>query len=376
MNKIFDIEMSGPSITKREISTVLDAMNSGWYGSKKFYYVEKFEKDFARFHSRKYALMTPNCTTALHLILHSLGIKKGDNVINQECTWVAAAAAVLYTGARNNFADINEENWCLDETSLVKKINKNTKAVIISDIYGNMPNIRKIDKICKENNLYLIEDSAEALGSRYYKGRAGSFGIASVFSFHRTKTLTTGEGGMLLTNNKKLYETCKFFRDQGRNKFQTYNIDELGFKYMPFNLQAALGYSQLKRINEIVDKKRWIFFEYKKNFNKMKNIQFNLENNNFFNGCWATTIVIGKEYNLSAKKVMSFLIKKGFPVRPFFTPLSSMKPFFNKKSQVSNKKSYDISSRGLTLPSALNLKASQIKQYSKAVIEILNKVYQ
>ena len=367
--------MSGPSVTKKEIDTVLDAVKNGWYGPKKFYYVEKFEKEFAKFHNRKYALMTPNCTTAIHLILHSLGIKKGDNVINQECTWVAAAAAVAYTGAKNRFADINKENWCLDHESLKKYINKKTKAVIISDIYGNIPDIKKINKICKEKNIFLIEDSAEALGSKYYNKRAGSFGIASAFSFHRTKTLTTGEGGMLVTNNKSLYLKCKFFRDQGRNKFQSYNIDELGFKYMPFNLQAALGLSQFYRIKELVNKKRWIFFEYQKNFKNIKHIQFNLENKNFYNGCWATTIVIGKQYKINAKKLMFYLLKKKLPIRPFFTPLSSMKPFFDKKSQNNNINAYDIASRGLTLPSALNLNSKQIKEYSKAVIEILYNKY-
>jgi perosamine synthetase len=371
MKKMNNLEMSGPSITKKEISLVLDAMKNGWYGPNKFYYVEKFEHEFAKFHNRKYGLMTPNCTQALHLILHSLGIKKGDNVINQECTWVAPAAAVRYTGANNLFADINKNNWCLDEDSLKKYINKNTKAVIVSNIYGNMSNMHLIEKICKKNGLYLIEDAAEALGSKYFNKRAGSFGIASTFSFHRTKSITTGEGGMIVTNNKKLYDTCKFYRDQGRNKRKTYNIDELGFKYMPFNLQAALGYSQLKRIKEIVEKKRWIFFQYKKNFNKINYIQFNLENKNFFNGCWATTVVIGKEYNLKAKNIMSYLSKAKLPVRPFFYPLSSMKPFLNKRSKNLNKNAYDIFSRGLTLPSALNLNSSQIKNYSKTIIEIL-----
>ena len=232
--------MSGPLITKDEEKYVLDVMRNGWYGKKKYFYVEKFEKEFAKFHNRKYGLMTPNCTTAIHLILHSLGIKKGHNVINQDCTWVAAAAAVSYTGAKNNLVDIDEETWCLDYKKLKASINKKTKAIIVSDIYGNMPYIDKIINIANKFKIPVIEDSAEALGSTYKQKKAGSFGIASTFSFHRTKTITTGEGGMLVTNNKKLFDLCKFYRDQGRNNKSSYIIDELGYKYMPFILIPIL----------------------------------------------------------------------------------------------------------------------------------------
>ena len=363
--------MSGPWISSKEIKIINDVMKNGWYGDKKYYYVETFEKEFAKFHGRKYGLMTTNCTQAIQLLLHSLGVKKGDNVINQECTWVAAAAAVSYTGAKNNFCDIDKDNWCLSANSLKQNINKNTKAVIVSNIYGNMANMDEISNICKKNKIFLIEDAAESLGSIRNKKRAGSNGIASVFSFHRTKTITTGEGGMLVTNNKKLFELCKFFRDQGRNKTNSYNIDELGFKFMPFNLQAALGYSQFKRLKEIVEKKRWIFESYRKYF-KNFDVQFNLENKNFFNGCWATTIVISKKYKKNTKTLMKILSDKKLPVRPFFLPLSSMKPFYNKFSIKKNRTAYDIYKRGLTLPSALNLKKNQIAMYSDAIKSILD----
>ncbi len=368
---IQNLEMSGPSIGKTEINYVLDAVKNGWYGKDKFYYVEKFEQDFAKYHNRKFGLMTPNCTVALHLILHALGIGKGDNVINQECTWVASAAAVKYVGAENIFADISYENWCMDETSLIRRINKKTKAVIVSDVYGNLPNMEKIIKICKQNNIFLIEDSAEALGSVYKGKKAGSFGIASAFSFHRTKTLTTGEGGMIVTDNKKFYERCKFLRDQGRNKKQSYLIDELGFKFMPFNLQASLGLAQLNRLKSIIDKKRWIFKKYKSFFSDIKDIQFNKDDQHLYNGCWATTIVIGKRYKTNAKKLMKNINNKGLPVRPFFAPIGSMKPFYYSKSKKGNLNSYDIFSRGLTLPSALNLNENQLYYYSSIIKNIL-----
>ena len=362
--------MSGPWIGPKEIKLINNVMKNGWYGDKKYYYVETFEKEFAKYHGRKYGLMTTNCTQSIQLLLHSLGVTKGDNIINQECTWVAAAAAVSHTGATNNLCDIDSVNWCLSTESLKKNINKKTKGVIASNIYGNMADMSQIEKICKKNKIFLIEDAAESLGSIRDKKRAGSHGIASVFSFHRTKTITTGEGGMILTDNKKLFESCKFYRDQGRNKINSYNIDELGFKFMPFNLQAALGYSQFKRLDEIVDKKRWVFNQYRKNFANF-DVQFNLENQNFYNGCWATTIIIDKKYKKNTKNIMKKLALEGLPVRPFFLPLSSMKPFYNSKAIKNNKTAYDLYNRGLTLPSALNLKKNDVFRYSESVKKIL-----
>ena len=144
------IEMSGPDINLGDIKYISKFMQDGWVGKKKYYYVEKFENDFAKFHSRKYGLMTPNCTTAIHLILHALKINSKNNVINQECTWSASAAAVKYTGADNNFVDIDENNWCISPESLKKSINSNTAAIISTNIYGNMPNYDEISKICKK----------------------------------------------------------------------------------------------------------------------------------------------------------------------------------------------------------------------------------
>ena len=177
---------------------------------------------------------------------------------------------------------------------------------------------------------------------------------------------------MLVTNNKKLFDLCKFYRDQGRNNKSSYIIDELGYKYMPFNLQAALGYSQFLKIKKIVGLKRSILREYKKCFKKMKDIQFNIDNKIFYNGCWATTIVIGRSYKIKSSKLMKKLSKRGLPVRPFFMPLSSMKPFNDNLAKKNNTVAYDISSRGITLPSALNLNKKQIKLYSNNIIDILN----
>jgi len=188
MKKIYPF---GPSITENELKTVEDALINGWR-DEPYKYVEKFQNEFAAYHGRKFGIMTPNCTSAIHLLLLGLGIKEGDEVIVPEATWIATAAPVVYLGAKPVFCDIEKENWCLDPKSVEKNITKKTKAIIAVDLHGNMPNMTELLRIAKKNKIYLIEDSAQALGSVYKGKKAGSFGIGSVFSFHRSKTIATG----------------------------------------------------------------------------------------------------------------------------------------------------------------------------------------
>jgi perosamine synthetase len=365
------IHMAGPSITEVEEHIVLDAIRNGWYGKDAYYYVENFENEFAKYHNRKYGLMTPNCTTAIHLLLAGLGIKEGDEVIVPDCTWIGSVAGISYLKAKTVFADIDPIHWCLTAESIERCITLKTKAVIVVDLFGNMPEYDQIIALCEKNNIILVEDAAEALGSMYNGVRAGKFGIGSTFSFHRTKTITTGEGGMLLIDNDKLYERCKFLRDHGRAP-GTYFNTEVTFKYMPFNLQAALGYAQFKRIEELVDKKRWILNSFKKRLENIKDIILNPEPVNVVNGAWAPALVFGKSHNMTKEKALEEISKLNVPVRPFFYPLSSL-PAFNQLDYglKNNPVAYDISSRGINLPCALNLTEENIDLYSAIIHKIL-----
>jgi perosamine synthetase len=364
--------MAGPSITKLEEEIVLDAIRNGWYGKNAYYYVEKFESEFAKHHSRNFALMTPNCTTSLHLVLAGLGIGKGDEVITPDCTWIGSVAGISYVGATTVFADIDKDNWCLTAETIKKCITSKTKAVIVVDLFGNMPEFDEIIQLCKEKNIFLIEDAAEALGSKYKGITAGKFGIASTFSFHRTKTITTGEGGMLLLDDEVLYKRCKFLRDHGREP-GTYFNTEVTFKYMPFNVQAALGYAQFQRINELVDKKRWILNGFRERLKNIPDIQLNPEPDHVLNGVWATALIFGKSHKMSKERALDLISKFDVPVRPFFYPLSSL-PAFNQREygEKNNTVAYDISSRGINLPCALNLTEDNLNEYSDIIHKILN----
>ena len=367
--------MSGPLIDQSDINEVYKMMHIGWYGKKKYFYVEKFEKNFAAYHKRKYAVMTSNCTAAIHIVLKSLNIKKNDEIILPEITWISTASPIKQLNAKPVFCDVDPKHWCIDYKKVEKLITKKTKAIIAVNIYGNMPDMNKLKKICKKNNIFLLEDAAEALGSIKNNIKAGKFGLASFFSFHRTKTITTGEGGMILTDDKILYDKCKFYRDNGRNLKESYWCDDSFIKFMPSNIQGCLGYSQFKKIKKIVAKKKLILNLYYKYLKDLKLIQLNTKNlgKKFVNGAWNVAIVWDESYNIDYRYVIKKLNEKGLPTRPFFFPLSSMSTFKKKNLETQNKTSYSISKRGLCLPSGLIITEGEIKHYCSVLKKILKK---
>jgi len=367
--------MAGPWITKLEEKIVLDAVRNGWYGKQAYYYVEKFESEFAKYHGRKYALMTPNCTTALHLLLAGLGIGQGDEVIVPDCTWVGSTACVTYQRAATIFADIDPIHWCLTPATIERVITPRTKAVIVVDLFGNMPDWDGIAALCQRRGIHVVEDSAEALGSIYKGTRAGKFGIGSTFSFHRTKTIVTGEGGMLLLDDDKLFERCKFLRDHGRATGKAYFNTEVAYKYMPFNVQAALGYAQLQRIDELVGKKRWIWKGFCNRLADIPDILLNPEPEGVTNGVWATALVFGKSHGMTRDRALVELPKLRLPARPFFYPLSSLPAYPGREAEgrKNNPVAYDTSERGINLPCALNLTEHDLDLVSKGIHGLLGR---
>lgn len=367
-----DIHMAGPWVTEADIAIVTDMLRNGWYGKDAYKYVEAFETEFAAWHGRKYALMTPNCTTSIHLLLAGLGIGDDDEVIVPECTWIASVAPVVYQRARPVFSDIDPVHWCMTPESLKSRITPKTKAVIVVDLFGNMPEMDALQKICDDAGIYLIEDAAESLGSTYQGIRAGKFGIGSVFSFHRTKTITTGEGGVLLLDDDKLYERCKFLRDHGRAPGTYYNT-EVTFKYMPSNLQASLAYAQFKRIDELVERKRWIWQRFRDHLKDIPDLHLNPEPRNVYNGVWCPALVFGKSHRITKEQAMERLTALKLPVRPFFYPLTSL-PAFSQYAAEGPKNcpvAYDVSSRGINLPCAFTLTEEQIERYANGIKSIL-----
>ncbi len=361
------IPISGPSITKREVDFVARAAKNGWYDNSDKY-IREFENKFAKYIGVKYALATDSCTGAMHLALLALGIGAGEEVIVPDITWISTAAVVKYVGATPVFADIEKDTWCIDPLDIRRKITNKTKAIMPVHLYGQPADMDKVMFVAKKNNLFVVEDAAESVGSLYKNKQTGSFGDFGCFSFFGAKIMVTGEGGMLVTNNKRLFERAVFLNSQGSDPKKKFWQTEVGCKYRMSNLQAALGIAQLSRIEDIIDKKRKIFQWYKEELRNINSFQINTERPDSRNNYWMVTVVVDKKFKIKKTPLMKKLLKYNIESRPFFYPLSSMPPF---KTTVENPVSYSLSDYAVNLPCALNLTRSKVKYICNIIKEII-----
>lgn len=363
---------AGPSITKLEKKYVNDAVSNGWNNNWNNYLI-KLENRFKEYFKVRYAIPTSSCTGAMHLILKALGVKEGDEVIVPDTTWVATASVVKYVGAKPIFADIDRSTWTICTKSLISKITKKTKAIIVVHLYGHPCNMSEILKISKKYKLFLVEDAAPALGATYKNKLIGTFGIASAFSFQGAKLVVSGEGGIILTSNKVLNSKIKKLAAHGRGgngKKGTFWIDEIGFKYSMSNIQAALCLAQFERLDELIKKRRKIFKWYEETFNKNNKIILNKEKKPSRSIYWMTSIFLIKEKlkkKLNAKKLSKILKKKGIDTRPIFPSISTY-PMWKTKNNYFSK---ELAKYGLNLPSGHNLTKSKINYIAKTINNIV-----
>ena len=348
-----------PSITKLEIDYVNDAMRNGW-GEHCYDYLIRFEDEFKAYQESPFGLATSSCTGALNIALASLGLKAKDEVIVPDITWIASISPIVQLGATPVFVDVEEESWCIDPKSVEAAITPLTKAILVVHVYGNLVNMDEIMQIGKKYNLPVIEDAAEALGSEYHGKKAGSIGDFGVFSFHGTKTMTTGEGGMLVSNNKALFEQASIIANHGRDPAvpKLFWCEQIGLKYKMSNLQAAIGVAQLERVDVLVDHKRWIFELYKENL-AHADIEMNTERENCKNSFWMPTIILPASFTLEKRDALiQAMFSKNIQVRPFFYPVSSF-PMFN--SVLENTISLTLYKRGINLPSYFDMDELSVK---------------
>ena len=353
------IPISKPSITQKELEYVCDAVKSGWVSSLGEY-INKFEKEFAKYCNVEYALSVCNGTTALHLALTALGIGKGDEVIIPDFTFIATANAVYYTGAKVVTVDIEENTLCIDPNAIKKAITPKTKAIIPVHIYGHPANMEEINKIAKEYNLYIIEDAAEAHGAEVNGKKVGGLGTLGVFSFYGNKIITSGEGGMITTNDRNLYEKMKYLRDHAMSKEKRYWHTEVGFNYRMTNLQAALGLAQLERIDDILAKKKKIYEWYREELGELIDqgiVKLNYEANWAKNVYWMICFEILGYNEEKRDNLMRYLKEKGIDSRPYFYPISDM-PMYEKQDTPITHKVYQ---RGLNLPSFFDLDREEVE---------------
>ena len=354
------IHYTKPSITELEIRYSNDAVTNGW-GEKCYEYIHRFEEMFRQHLGVKHAIATSSCTGALHMGMAALGIGPGDEVIMADTNWIATAAPIVHLGAKPVFVDILPDSWCIDPKLAEAAITPRTKAIVAVHLYGNLCDMNALLDIGKRHGIPVIEDAAEAIGSVYHGKRAGSMGDFGAFSFHGTKTLTTGEGGMFVTNDDNLYEHVLTLSNHGRARGQTKQFwpDMVGFKYKLSNVQAAIGCAQMERIEELVTRKREILSTYKDQIERLPEIAMNPEPLGTINGSWMPTVVLEKNLNITRDSIHVAFSKENIDARVFFWPLSQM-PFF--AMDVDNPQAYSIASRAINLPSYHDLNAEDMRR--------------
>ena len=343
------IHYTKPSITELEVSYATDAARNGW-GEMCYEYINKFEDKFKEFTGAKYAIATSSCTGAIHMGLSALGIETDDEVILAETNWIASASPITYLGAKPVFVDVLPDTWCIDPAAAEAAITPRTKAIIAVHIYGNVCEMDKLLAIGEKYGIPVIEDAAEAIGSHWHGKHAGTMGKFGSFSFHGTKTLTTGEGGMFITNDPEFYEKVLTLSNHGRAKVQIKQFcpNVLGFKYKMSNIQAAIGCGQMERIHELVSRKREIFTYYQQQLAVLSGLTMNPEQANTVNGYWMPTVVFDKTTGITREKLQAAFALENIDARVFFYPLSSL-PMFEDNSN--NSIAWNIPDRAINLPS-------------------------
>ncbi len=371
LNKFGFIPVSKPFVSNSDIKAVNDSLKKGWISSDGPE-VKSFENFFSKKVNRKYSVAVSNGTAALEVAIKSLGIKKDDEVIIPNFTIISNALAVIKQNARPVLIDCDLKTWNLKIDDIEKKINKKTKALIVTHIYSFANDMDKILKICKKHKIFLIEDAAEVIGLKYKNKLCGSFGDLSTFSFYANKQITTGEGGMISTNNQNLYNKCKDLRNLCFGKKQRFNHDDIGWNYRITNIQASLGINQLKRLNSTVKRKMAIGNYYYQRLSKNKNLYMTppkiIYSKNIY---WVVGIVI-KNKMILASKIINKLNSLGIGARPFFWPMHEQNVFKKKKFFLGDKypNSSYLARYGFYIPSYIQITNSEMNY----VISTINKL--
>jgi perosamine synthetase len=367
------IPVNEPMLGGNEKKYLVECIETGWISSEGPF-VKKFEDAFSEKVDRKFGIAVANGTAALDIAVKALEIGVGDEVILPTFTIISCIQQIVRSGATPVLVDSDPVTWNMDVTQIEEKITKKTKAIMIVHIYGLPVNMDPVLDLAKKYNLTIIEDAAEMIGQTYKGKLCGSFGDISTFSFYPNKHITTGEGGMVLTNDENLAERCRSLRNLCFKKEQRFVHEELGWNYRMTNLQAALGLAQLEQLERFVDKKRAIGKTYTKLLKGIKGIQLPLEKTNSTeNIYWIYGIVLNNEVPFDAKKAMNKLGEMGIGTRPFFWPMHEQ-PVFKRMGLFEGEfypVAENLARRGFYIPSGLALNASHQEKVASVILEYL-----
>lgn len=366
------IPVNRPIIAKKAFNYVTDCLKTGWVSSSGRY-VTLFEEKFAKFLGVRYALTTTSGTTALHLALATLRIGPDDEVILPTLTMGACPMSILYTGAKPVLVDSDPETYNLNPEKIEEKITKKTKAVMVVHLYGHPAEMDQILKIAKKYKLIVVEDAAEAHGATYKGKKTGNFGKINAFSFYANKIITTGEGGMVVTNSKKLYERAKALKDLAHSPKKRFLHTELAFNYRLTNLQAALGLAQLEEVKKYLKIKRQMADFYQEKLKNINGLILPKEKRGVKSVYWMYAVLVEKAFPLTKNQLVKKLAENGIETRDFFIPVHQQPAF--RKMGLFKDEEYPVAERlskiGLYLPSGLGNTKAEIKKVCQVILSIV-----
>lgn len=362
--------LARPKLGSSERDLLLEAFDSGWISSRgKF--ITRFENEFSSYIGERYGIATSNGTTALHLALVGSGIKEGDEVIVPDLSFVSPANMVLLAQAKPVLVDSNKEYFGVDAETIKQRLTNRTKAVIVAHLYGHPVDLDPIIELCESRNLTLIEDCAEAHGALYKGKRIGSFGKISCFSFYGNKLLTTGEGGMCLTNDPILEAKMRLLRDHGADRKLHFWHPVMGFNYRMTNLQAAIGCAQLQSLEKRIEKYRNVGYAYSSRMLEMFESKVTPHPEMSWAKCvfWMYTFLINDPNPAKREQLQSFLASEGIETRPIFYPISKLPPY--QEYYMDNPVANRLSERGISLPTYEGLEVADIQKICDSIGKFL-----
>ncbi len=357
------IPVAEPVLAGNEKKYVNQCLESGWISGSGTY-VEAFEKNFADFCGVRHAVSIVNGTAALHVALLALGIRPGDEVIVPDLTFIASANAVAYCGAQPVFADVDAQTWTLDPRDTAAKISARTKAIMPVHLYGHPADMTPLQELAKDHNLRVIEDAAEAHGAEYKGQRVGGIGCIAAFSFFGNKVVTTGEGGMITTNDDELAKKARLLKGQGMNPERRYHFPIVGYNYRMTNIQAAIGVAQMERIDWFIERRREVAAWYDvalKNLPVTTMVEASWAKSVY----WLYSICVSEE--IDRDLLIEQLLEKGIETRPFFYPTHLQPPYLRDAETQTFPVTTKLAAQGLSLPSSARITEEEVAYIADAL---------
>ncbi len=366
------IPISAPALVGNEAKYVADCLASSWISSCGKY-VERFEAAFAEFCGARYAVACCNGTAALHLTLLALGIGPGDEVIVPTLTFVATANAVTYCGARPRFVDVESETWTIDARAVEAQITSRTKAVIAVHLYGHPADMDALSEVARRHKIHIVEDAAEAHGAEWRNRRAGALGDLAAFSFYGNKIISTGEGGMLLTDSISLARSARQYMGQGMDFERRYWFPVVGYNYRMTNLTAAVGLAQVERADWHIERRREVARWYAEELASVCGLALQAETEHAKHAHWMLTVVLDERVRIKRDDVMTYLARRGIETRPVFYPMHVLPPYRDAAREDGEFPIAErIAQRGLSLPTWAGLGREDVAYICNALREVLH----